>query len=382
MPDAVLAAVEILQDILLAADADIDTSPVEAKALETLFMIAVSGYAAPDSVATFPAVQAMLLAARHDIRTRGYRRLPTLETVLTQVLSLAPLEVEMETAGKRVTQTFPAYSLGFEANIPALLRAVARGAQPVDRRRRVSPFREFLEAAEDVVHHYRELAKTDFKATLLLKWVIDSIVTCAKVHIALMDEPPAGGEPFTDQIDGQLRWYIHAIAFFYPEQISFPPHADDATSHLAILGMMLLRRPRLESAKACGEVIGRIATNCAVSQSRSYDAANLYKKLEILARAAEVFGHAHAAAEFRSLIAKPPTMTDADWQIHLQEIGTRLRQLDEALEEPLGRFEAGLALLDDPVTMLRAVIAHYAQSEANVELPRQVSEANGVFPPN
>jgi hypothetical protein len=341
-------------------------------------MISVSGYAVLDSVATFPAVQAMLLAARHDIRTRGYRRLPTLETVLTHVLFLAPLEVEMETAGKRVTQTFPAYSLAFEANIPALLEAVARAAQPVDRRRPVSPFREFLAAAEDVVHHYRELAKTDFKATLLLKWVIDSIVTCAKVHIALMDKPPAGGEPFIDEIDRQLRWYIHAIGFFYLEQIPFPPHADDAASDLAILGMMLLSRCRLDSAKACGQVIGRMAANCAVSQPRSYDPANLYEKLEILARAAEVLGHTHPGAEFRSPIAKPPTMTDADWQIHRQEIATRLRQLDEEL----GRFDPGYALPDEPVSILRAVMARYAQSEINVELPRQISEANGVFPPN
>jgi hypothetical protein len=274
----------------------------------------------------------------------------------------------METAGKRVMQTFPAYSLGFEANIPALLEAVAHAAQPVDRRRRASPFREFLKAGEDIVHHYRQLAKTDFKNTLLLKWVIDSIVTCAKVHIALMDNPPAGGELVTDEIDGRMQWYIHAIAFFYREQVPLPPHSDDAAGGLAILGMMLLTRDRLASAKACGEVIGRIAANCAVSQPRPYDPADLYEKLEILARAAEALGHAHAASEFRALKAKPPAMTDDDWQIQRRETGTRLRQLDEALR----RFDPRDTLPDDPVAMLRAVMARRAQLEANVELPRQV----------
>jgi hypothetical protein len=91
MPDALLAAVEILQGILLAAAKDVDTSTVKAKALETLLTIAVSGYAVPDSVTAVPAVQAMLLAARHDIRTRGYQQLSTLETVLTHILFLAPL---------------------------------------------------------------------------------------------------------------------------------------------------------------------------------------------------------------------------------------------------------------------------------------------------
>jgi hypothetical protein len=368
MPDAVLAAVEIQQGILLAATKDVDTSTVEAKALETLLTIAVYGYAVPDSVAAFPAVQAMLLAARHDIRIRGYRQRSTLKTVLTHVLFLTPCEVAMETAGKRVMQTFPPYSLGFEANIPALLEAVANAAQPVDRRRRASPFREFLEAAKDVVHHYRELAKTDFKATLLLKWVIDSIVVCAKVHIALMDKPPVGGEPFTDEIDSRLRWYIYAIAFFYPERVPFPPHAEDAAGGLAILGMMLLLRGRLDAAKACGEVIGSIATNCAFSQPRPYDPADLYEKLEILALAAEALGHVHTASEFRGFYSKPPALTDADWQRVRRETGTRLRQLDEALR----RLDRGYALPDDPVAMLREVIARRAQNEANVELPRQV----------
>jgi hypothetical protein len=315
MGDAVLAAIKILQGIPLAATKDVDTSTVEAEALESLFTIAVSSYAVPDSGTAFPAVEAMLFAARHDIRTRGYRRLPKLKTVLTNILFLTPSEVAMEAAGKGVRQTYPAYSLGFEANIPALLEVVAHAALPVDGRRRAGPFREFLEAAEDIVHHYRQLAKTDFKNTLLLKWVIDSIITCAKVHIALMDNPPSGGELFTHEIDGRVRSYIHAIAFFYPEQVSFPPYSEDAASGLAILGMMLLSRDRLASAKTCGEVIGRIAANCAVSQPRPYDPANLYEKLEILARAAEALGHACVAPEFRALNAKPPTMTDDDWQI-------------------------------------------------------------------
>jgi hypothetical protein len=363
LPDAVLAAVEILQGILLTAAKDVDTSTVEAKALETLFTIAVSGYAAPDSVAAFPAVQALLHAAGHDIRIRGYRRQPTLETVLRYLSLLAPLEVAMETAGKRVMQTFPAYSLGFEANIAALLEAVGHAAQPVDRRRRISPFREFLEAAEDIVHHYREVAKTDFKNTLLLKWVIDSIVTCAKVHIALMDNPPAGGELFADEIDDRLQWYIHAVTFFYPEQIPFPPHADDAASGLAILGMMLLSCNRLDSAQACAEVIGRIAANCAVSQPRPYDPADLYEKLEILGRAAEALEHAHAAAGFRALIAKPPAVTDADWTICRKEIATRLSQLNDSL----ARFDPGYALPDDPVAMLRAVLVRRTAPEAKEE---------------
>jgi hypothetical protein len=49
-----------------------------------------------------------------------------------------------------------------------------------------------------------------------------------------------------------------------------------------------------------------------------------------------------------------------------------LRQLDEELDEALGRLDPGYAPPDDPVAMLQAVMARRARPEANVELPRQV----------
>ena len=56
-------------------------------------------------------------------------------------------------------QTFPPYSLGFEANIPTLLLEVARRVKPVeDGRSWINPFHEFNEASEAIVHHYRDVA--------------------------------------------------------------------------------------------------------------------------------------------------------------------------------------------------------------------------------
>jgi hypothetical protein len=48
-----------------------------------------------------------------------------------------------------------------------LLEMVAHQVKVDAERLRVNPFHEFLEAAEDVRHHYRELSKTDFENTLL-----------------------------------------------------------------------------------------------------------------------------------------------------------------------------------------------------------------------
>jgi hypothetical protein len=65
----------------------------------------------------------------------------------------------------------------------------------------ITTFHDFLEAAEDVRHHYRELSKTDFENTLAQKWVVDSMMAAARVHCALLMQPPAGAEAHIDDVD-------------------------------------------------------------------------------------------------------------------------------------------------------------------------------------
>ena len=173
MGDAVFAAVSGFQEILLSQTKDVHTAELEAQSLESLLTLAEASYIKSDAVWGFPAVKAMLLAARHDIELHGYRNLSTLKTVLDYARLLAPIEVAMEKAGKRRLQTFPPYHLGFEANVPALLEMVASSVTVDTERPWSNPFHDFLEAAEDVRNHYRELSKTDFESTLLRKWVVE-----------------------------------------------------------------------------------------------------------------------------------------------------------------------------------------------------------------
>ena len=53
----------------------------------------------------------------------------------------------MDKAGKRRIQTFPPYSLGFEANVAMLLYMVAGQVEVDAERPWVNPFHEFLEAS-------------------------------------------------------------------------------------------------------------------------------------------------------------------------------------------------------------------------------------------
>ncbi len=107
-------------------------------------------------------------------------------TVLAYLLQLAPLEVRQEQLGKRKLQNIPPADLGYQNSLPGLLNSLVDTirAQPDER-----SFTEFLEAAEDFRHYYRDLSKVEFGNTLALKWLVDSIVAVLKVHISLLMNP-------------------------------------------------------------------------------------------------------------------------------------------------------------------------------------------------
>ena len=264
MEDALLDAISATRKVFSEISKGTDTQAAEETALDVLWAIAVASYPRQAMVSCFKSVEMMLLAAQHDIRVRGYRDIGSLlSRVLPNIALLMPLEAVADKAGQRRMQTFPPYSLGFEANIPALLAEVAKQVKPIeDDRPWINPFDTFNEASEAIVHHYREVAdKVTFGGVLLEKWVVSSLITAAEVHIHLLDNPPTGGERFLDTVDDRLQWFLHAPAFFFREQTDFPyHHASEACGDLAVLGMALLQREwRLKSAEACGEAIRSIA---------------------------------------------------------------------------------------------------------------------------
>jgi hypothetical protein len=154
-----------------------------------------------------------------------------------------------------------------------------------------------------------------------------------EVHLDLLDNPPTGAERFLNKVDDHLRWFLHAPAFFFREQTEFPfHHANDACDSLAVLGMALLQRERLQSAEACGDTIRSIAIKSAKAESpRSYTSvygfADCIVKLEILARAADAFGLPTAAAKFRALNSRPDNIPDEKWPEYTEAVATRTRQI-------------------------------------------------------
>jgi hypothetical protein len=354
MGDAVLPAVAGFQNMLLAQKSDVGTPELEAQALESLLTLAAASYAKPDAVWGFPAVRAMLLAARHDIELHGYRDISVLEKVLGYLRSLAPLEIAMEKAGKRVLQTFPPYDVSFVASVPALLDMVAhRVAVDADHPWN-SPFSEFLKAAEDVRHHYRELSQTNFENTLAQKWVVDSLMAAARVHWSLVVQPPAGTEAHIEDVDETLRHLISWLPRFFPaENQPHRHHIVEGADSLACLGISLLEHDRVESAQGCASAIAGLASNSAAQHPEAYILADLHQRLEVLARAADALGKPQEAVAIRAMIQKPATVSDADWPHYLEARDNRLRHLDRNLRERPNRYAA---IRDDPIAELQNIL--------------------------
>ena len=114
MGDAALAAVRGFQAILLSQKKEVNTDSLEAQSLESLLQLAQASYIVPAAVWGFPAVKAILLAARHEIELIG-GYYDHLKTALRYACSLVPMEITMEQAGKRLLLTFPPYDLGFRS---------------------------------------------------------------------------------------------------------------------------------------------------------------------------------------------------------------------------------------------------------------------------
>jgi hypothetical protein len=355
MDDALLAAVQSVGEIMGKMSNEIHTVEMEATAIDCLYKIAVSAYPRQSVVTGFTAVKMMLLAARKEIQVRGFRPASILTTVLPKIAALVPVEVQMDKARQRVLQTFPPYALGFEANIPKLLAEVARQIEPVAADRPwVDPFNDFAEASKEVVHHLRDVAdKVKFDGVLLQKWILDSIIAAAGIHVHLLANPPAGGDRFLDTVDNRLQWFIYTPSWFFREAPFHSQYATEVAGGLAILGMKLLKLGRMEAAQACAKEIAAIGRQaCEAATGNAWHAADVLVQLEQLARAGEALNYGLFAEMARKAVARPDGIADDALPRYQEAITTRVRQLDERLQER-GRHHS---MPNDPTPLLRDIL--------------------------
>jgi hypothetical protein len=351
MLDATLHGIAALQRILLGRPMDVDLTGVVEEANETLFAIAADGYLKSNPVSVFRSVEAMLLSIKYEI-LRGDFEENSLRSTLRRILQMIPFEVSADAAGNRRLQTFPAYSLGFEACIPMLLQDVAGKVQVDSERPEIDPFNELEDAVEIIRDHYRSLCKIDFKQTLLLKWTIDSLDAVLRVLFHQIIHPPKGAEAFVSTVVTVLMPQITWMSGFFPKDTSASKqHVRDATASLTILGIDALDHGWFNIAKTCAETLHNIATNLEGTLN-AYELADIHKDMEVLARAAEVVEHRKIAADIRSWMTLPGGLTPEMQKHYLDARQTRLRHLDEAFADA-GRRPYRR---DDPIERLYSLV--------------------------
>jgi hypothetical protein len=373
MEDALLAAVITARKIFNGISAQTDSRSAEAMTIDVLFHIATASYARGTIASCFQSVETMLFAALHDIKMRGYRDHGTvLSTVLPNIAALMPFEVAMDKAGKRAMQTFPPYSIGFEANLAALLFEVANQARPAEGNRpRYDPFHEFQGASEAVASHFREVTEhVAFEGCLLQKWVADNIFRCVEVHLRLIDNPPKGTEQFIATVYKSIRPFIYVHAPLFKDRTGFDFYrASDACGNLAVLGMALLRRQHLKLAEECGATIASIAGSAAASslnRYKEYGWADCMVALEILALAAGALGHAALATAYRARCSRPEYIAEPLWTEYEAALQNRIRQRKRELGERRRDYELEL----NPISVLRELL-----TRATGQLPETIDDS-------
>ncbi|BAR53370.1 hypothetical protein NK6_181 [Bradyrhizobium diazoefficiens] len=196
MIDAVLAGIERLQALLLTRDVSVRTNEMKTQVQEALFELAVASYRQSDShIVPYRSVSGMLRCMAHQIESGEFSE-TDFKGMLAQVAQLLPHEIRMDLGNRRQLMTFPPYSLGFEHSIPMLLQSVAAKVHVDNDRSWVDPFSDFLDASEEIRHHYRSICRVTFGDALLRKWIVESLLACVKVHLHLIKNPIEGTEEF------------------------------------------------------------------------------------------------------------------------------------------------------------------------------------------
>jgi hypothetical protein len=353
MDDALLAAVHAIGPVFGRISNNFESEAAEATAVNCLFDIAVAAYARRSHAPADEAVNMMLAVAKHELKVRGFPYNHGLRSILNNIATLVPFEVLLERSGQRVGHVFAPYG---QDGLVTLLFEESKKVAPHEHHW-VNPYRELEELSQQIVDHYREIGqRVDFNGTLIELLIVQSALNCAEIHLDMLVQPIEGTERHLDTIESQLIWFIHTPSFFFNEQSSFPyHHVNDAAGRIAILGMRLLQLNRLETAKECAEAIASLGKKTAsITNANAFRVADIFIKLEIMARAADALDHSRLATVCRALEKRDEN--EVEVPDYRRAIQNRIRYLDRELEEDPARET--FSLREDPTPLLRKILDH------------------------
>lgn len=363
MIDATRAGITGLQSVLLVGDSR--TSSADSHALDELFYIAREGYKRADTLINFPAVSAILRTLQHQADIDGYSEGQN-RSVMQHLVSFIPAEVSYDAAGLRKLETFPAYSLGFDASLFSLASAVAGRIKFDPDRPEANPFDDFLECSEDLRSHFRSLTEVKFQDSLLRVWVVKSLLAIVRLHLTLIVDPPSDTDEHVQPVVEAAGWLVSWVSGFFPEGSARDQYAEmEAINSLAVLGIDAVAEGEYEIALQVGSAIERIADNSAIPTPDAFRLADLQVPIETLARGADAMGAAGLAAELRTKIKRPGAISDNAWSYFEAARRNRVEQLESKLRKRPRRY----GYRDDPAERLKGLIANRNREAQAHEAP-------------
>ncbi len=355
MDDVLLRVAQRTDAILAKSSKAVATHEVGVAAIKNMSNIIRNSQMSSKVVPCMAAAETLMRIAGRDIYLHGYYPASLFSSVVKALPQMVGLEVVQELRGNRQVKTFPPYDIAFASNVPSLLREIAKQIGPQDPTRAfLSPFGDYAAVSEAIIDHYRTVGHiVPFKNALLEKWVLDSILRIADIHLYVLTLEGHKDSRFLREIIDELRSTISVFSCFFRDKEAFPSrHAKDVAGGLAIVAMKLLVHGQIDVAHECGTAIAHIGKKCIESsEPRPYAIADIFENIEQISRAADALGHSSLGQQLRDLTNSPP-MPAADLPEYRDALATRLHQLDEELEG----YRYQPALPDDPTPILRQIL--------------------------
>ena len=339
MPDALLDTVRSVGRVFSKIQPDVDTNIEEATIIEILGSVALGAYAQKSLVPAHEAAGMLLRCATHEIEKRGHQSGASLKPVLSNLATFVSFELALEKLGVNRNQTLPPYSITNDLKIRTLLDKLASQAVSDNERPWVNPFREFEDCAQEIVHHFRTLAKNSAGSVMLRYWILYSCMETAWAHVDVIRQHREQEPDHIKTIADRLIWFIHTPEFYFhtAEDFENVNMVHKIPEQLASLGIRLMELGEVEAAEACGKALSGIAKKAiSLKPDNPFVAADVLTNLEVLKRCASVLNQTtleNVLSELKVLELETP---EATAQLQAAMIN-REGLLDESLQSSATR---------------------------------------------
>lgn len=309
------------------------------------------GYLANEPIKDIMAVAGFALRSRHP-------EVSALVRVIAEKLeNLLPLAVTHE---KTLGSPFiglplaPAYDLLESDSFGHLIdRGSSLIEQPEGDLRWANPYSDFIRLNDVVSEHLRGVPdKADLGASFLTWHITQTIKHVSRVHLSVLASPASTDQQHLKDLVRSFSWYLPFLwkTFSKSSQVSFQ-RGNDACDALAWIGMAFFDIGyRGVADDAAADIVSIVDAFCRISRGNQYEIADLMLPIWYMRMLASSRGESEASTKFEAMMSKPESLQPDVWELVLEALKLRKRQLNEEL---VSAHMVG----DDARVLLRTLLA-------------------------